>query len=158
MWYRCKALGQSNQVHQLLLLQKVTLMKNCDFCEDMSKQKKCKSCIINHILRLKCLIFSRFWVELCKTLDKNGQEIKISTCMKKFHFLVKYALFIKNENDLLKNSDYFYIWSNNHIQQMFQISERSYQYSRRYDILNSYPYWNSIMLYISFLYKMMLFQ
>ena len=39
MWYRCEALGQSNQVHYLQLLQKVTLMKNCDFCEDMSKLK-----------------------------------------------------------------------------------------------------------------------
>ena len=37
MWYRCEALGQSNQVHQLQLLQKVTVMKNCDFCEEMSK-------------------------------------------------------------------------------------------------------------------------
>ena len=39
----------------------------------------------------------------------------------------------------------FYTWSNDHIQQVFQISERSDQYSRRYDILNSYPFWN--MLY-----------
>ena len=39
MWYRCEDLWQSNQVHQLQLLQKVTLMKNCDFCEDMSKSK-----------------------------------------------------------------------------------------------------------------------
>ena len=39
MWYRCEAFGQSNQGHQLQLLQKVTRMKNCDFCEDMSKSK-----------------------------------------------------------------------------------------------------------------------
>ena len=50
MWYRCKALGQSNKVHQLQLLQKVTLMKNCDFCEDMSKSK-----ITNHVLLIICL-------------------------------------------------------------------------------------------------------
>ena len=34
-----EALGQSNQVYQLQFLRKVTLMKNCDFCEDMSKSK-----------------------------------------------------------------------------------------------------------------------
>ena len=45
MWYNCEALGQSNQVHQLQLLQKVTLMKNCDFSEDMSKTKNA-----NHVL------------------------------------------------------------------------------------------------------------
>ena len=37
MWYRREVMGQSNQVHQLQLLQNVTLMKNCDFREDMSK-------------------------------------------------------------------------------------------------------------------------
>ena len=37
MWYRCGALGQSNQVDQLKLLQKITLMKICEFCGDMSK-------------------------------------------------------------------------------------------------------------------------
>ena len=42
MGYRCEVLGQSNQVHQLQLLQKVTLMKKCDFCEDMSKSKNVK--------------------------------------------------------------------------------------------------------------------
>ena len=47
----------------------------------------------------KCLIFPCLWVELCKTLENDGQEIKISTSMKKFHFLVKYAVFIKNVNE-----------------------------------------------------------
>ena len=28
MWYRCEAMGQSNQVDQLKLFQKITLMKN----------------------------------------------------------------------------------------------------------------------------------
>ena len=32
-------MGQLNQVDQLKLLQKKTLMKNCDICEDMSKSK-----------------------------------------------------------------------------------------------------------------------
>ena len=39
MWYWCEAMGQSNQDHQLQLLQKVTPRKNCDFCEDMSKSQ-----------------------------------------------------------------------------------------------------------------------
>ena len=67
--------------------------------------------------------------------------------MKKLYFLEKTAVFIKNENEFLKNSDFWFTWSNDHIQQVFQISERSYQYSRGYDIFNSYPLWNSIMLY-----------
>ena len=67
--------------------------------------------------------------------------------MNKFHFWVKTAAFIKNENEFLKNSDFWYTWSYVHVQPVFQISERSDQYSRRYDILNFYPLWNSIMLY-----------
>ena len=82
--------------------------------------------------------------------------------MKKFHFWVKNAVFIKNKNEMMKNSDFWYTnekkeffknsdfcytWSNDLIQQVFQISERSDQYSRRYDILNSYPLWNNIILY-----------
>ena len=64
----------------------------------------------------------------------GGQEIKISTRMKKFHFWVKNVVFIKNENEFLKNFDFWYTWSNDHIQQVFQISERSDYYSRRYDM------------------------
>ena len=37
MWYRFEAMGQSNQVDQLKLLQKIMRMKNCEFYEDMSK-------------------------------------------------------------------------------------------------------------------------
>ena len=59
--------------------------------------------------------------------------------MKKFHFWVKHAVFIKNESEFLKNSDFWYTLSNDYIQHVFQISERSDQYSRRYGILNSYP-------------------
>ena len=33
-------MGQSNQVDQLELLQKITLMQNCEFGADMSKSKK----------------------------------------------------------------------------------------------------------------------
>ena len=39
----------------------------------------------------------------------------------------------KKENKILKNSDVWYMWSHDHIQQVFQISERSDQYSRRYN-------------------------
>ena len=48
MWYRCEAMGQSNQTYQLKLLHKITLMKICEFCEDMSKAKSanCVSLII----------------------------------------------------------------------------------------------------------------
>ena len=57
-----------------------------------------------------------FWVELCETLENDGQEIKISTRMEKFHFGVKCAVFIKNENEFLKKSDFWYTWFNDHIQ------------------------------------------
>ena len=83
--------------------------------------KKCKSCIINHICQLKCLIFLCFGVELCNTLEKDEQEIIISTLMKKFYFWVKYSVFIKNENEFLENSDFWYTASNNPTQQVFQI-------------------------------------
>ena len=49
MWYKSEAFGHSNQVHQLKLLQKITLLKNCVFCEDMSKIQKCNSCSINNL-------------------------------------------------------------------------------------------------------------
>ena len=93
-------MGTSNQVHQLKLLQKITQMKNSEFCEDMSKSKNANRVSLIIHLWLKYL---SFWVELCKTLERDGQEIKISTCMKKFHFWVKYTVFIKNENEVLKN-------------------------------------------------------
>ena len=40
MWYTCEVMGKSNRIHQLKLLQKITVMKKCEFCEDMSKSKK----------------------------------------------------------------------------------------------------------------------
>ena len=36
--------------------------------------------------------------------------------MKKYHFWVKYTVSIKNENEVLKNSDFCYTWTNDHIQ------------------------------------------
>ena len=39
MWHKCEVMGQSNQGHQLKLLQKITLMKKSQFYEDMSKSK-----------------------------------------------------------------------------------------------------------------------
>ena len=46
---------------------------------------------IKKIRWLKCLIFLCFGVKLCKTLKSDGQENKISTCIKKNSFWVKYA-------------------------------------------------------------------
>ena len=139
MWYRCEAFGQWNQVHQLQLLQKITLMKNCEFFEDMSKLKKYKSCIIYHIPRLKCLIFfvlkNLSWIMQNSwkwwTRDQNIDSYQ------EISFLGKYAVFIKNENEFLKNSDFCYTWSYAYIQQVFQTSERSDQYYRRSVILKS---------------------
>ena len=68
----------------------------------------------------KMSFFLCFWVELYKTLENDGQEIKISSRMKKCHFWVKkYAVLIKNENEFLKNSDFWYTWYNDHIHQVF---------------------------------------
>ena len=46
--------------------------------------------------------FLSFGFELCKTLKSDGQEIKISTGIEKCLFLVKYAVFIENENRFQK--------------------------------------------------------
>ena len=35
MWYMYEAFGQWDHADQLNLLQKITLMKNCEFSEDM---------------------------------------------------------------------------------------------------------------------------
>ena len=40
MWYRRETKGKSNKIDQLKLLQEITLMKNYEPCEDMSKSKK----------------------------------------------------------------------------------------------------------------------
>ena len=137
------------------------------------KIQKCKSCIINHIPRLKCLIFLCWdliprtchvftrlftsntpWYFLDFTLSRIMQNSwkgwtwdQNIDSYEEISFLVKNTVFIKNENEFLKNSDFWYTWSYDHIQQVFKISDRSDQYSRRYGILNSYPFWNSIMLY-----------
>ena len=85
--------------------------------------------------------FCNFLVEICKTLQRDGQDIKIqvSIRMTKFRFWIKYTVFIENENEVLKNSDFCYTWSNDHIQYMVLISERSNEYFMRYDILKLYP-------------------
>ena len=74
----------------------------------------------------------------CKMIDQRSQ---ISTRTTKFHFLVKNAVFLsKTKMIFLKNAEFNYKWFNDHIQQVFQIAERSDQYSRRYGILKSYPF------------------
>ena len=104
-------MGQSNQVHQLKLFLKIALTKNSAFCEDMSKSKNAIRITFVIYVWLKCLIFLSFWLELCKTLESDGQEIKITTHTKKFHFWVKCAVFSENENDNLNNSDFCYSWT-----------------------------------------------
>ena len=126
-------------------------MTNCAFSEDISK-KKCKSCNINHIHGLKCLIFLCFWVELCKTLERDGQEIKVSTCMKIFHFyLVKYAVFIKNENGFFLE---ILILATDGLMTIFNKCSKFWSdlinILGDYDILKSYPSGNKIFLYSFF--------
>ena len=55
-----EVMGQSNQIYQLKLLQKITLMKNSELCENMSKSKNTNRVTLNIHLRLKCLIFVSF--------------------------------------------------------------------------------------------------
>ena len=65
MWYKCEVMGQSNQVHQLKLLQKIiSYKKRSEFCEYMSKSKNAKSCNVNHIPLTKMSHFSEFlsWI------------------------------------------------------------------------------------------------
>ena len=71
--------------------------ENSEFCEDMSKWKNPNRVIFIIYLRLICLIFQSFLLELYKTLESDWQEIKISTRIKKFHFGVKYAVFIEKK-------------------------------------------------------------
>ena len=49
-------------------------------------------------------MFLSFLFELYRTLERDGQDIKISIRMKKLLFWGKYAVFIKNEHEVLKNS------------------------------------------------------
>ena len=46
--------------------------------------------------------FLSFLVELSKSLETGGQDIKILTHMKKLHFGVKYDVFSENENEIMK--------------------------------------------------------
>ena len=80
MWHKCEVIGQSNQVHQLKLRLKITLMKNSQFCEDMSKSKKCNSCNINYIRLTKCLIVQSFdlsYAKLLKVMDKRSKYLLV---------------------------------------------------------------------------------
>ena len=58
-------------------------MENSEFCEEMAKSKNanCETLIIYHWF--KRLIYLGFWLELCKTLESDGQDLKISTRIKK---------------------------------------------------------------------------
>ena len=48
------------------------------------------------------VLFISVLIELCKTIAIDGQEIKISTRMKKFHFWVKYAVLSKTKINFWK--------------------------------------------------------
>ena len=105
-------MGQSNQVHQLQLLQKITLMKNCEFCEDMSNKKMQIVYHLSYTYTKMSFFILCFCVDWCEILANDRQEIKISIRMTKFHFLVKYAVFIKNENEFFfKNCDLMTIFN-----------------------------------------------
>ena len=90
----------------------------------MSKSENAYRVSLIIYLDQKWLIFLSFCVELCKTLSNHELEIKSSTRMKKFHCWVKYAVLNKTENEILKNSEFCYTLSNDHIQQVLQLSER----------------------------------
>ena len=53
--------------------------------------------------RMSSFSVFKYVVDLCKRLESDGQEIKVSTRMKKSHFGVKFGVFIKNKNDILNN-------------------------------------------------------
>ena len=46
--------------------------------------------------------FSGFLIELCKTLESDGQEIKISTRIQKFHFWVNFDVLSKTKTIIFK--------------------------------------------------------
>ena len=85
-------------------------MKIFAFCEDMSKSKHANRVSFIIYLDLNVLFFLCFFlIELCKTLENDGQEIKISTRMKNISFLCKMCSFNKkNENEFLTKSDFCY--------------------------------------------------
>ena len=87
----------------------------------------------------KMSYFSVFLSRIMQNSGKGWTRDQNIDSYEEISFFVKYAVFIKNENGFLKNSDFWYTWSHDHIQQVFQISERSDQYSRRYDMLKYHP-------------------
>ena len=76
MRYRREAMRQSNQVDQLKLLHKITLMKHCDFCEDMSKSKNSNRVLSIIYLDINVLFFCVFqsnYAKLLKRMDKRSK-------------------------------------------------------------------------------------
>ena len=74
-----------------------------------SKNAICVTLIIS--FWLKCLIFLVFdlsYAKLLQVMDKRPYE--------EILFLGKYAVFSKNESEMLKNSDFCYTWSNDYFQ------------------------------------------
>ena len=111
------------------------------------KFKKCKSCIINHIPWLKCLIFLCFWVELWKTFENDGQGIKISIRMKKCHFWVKKCCFYQK-----RKWNFEKLWFLLHmVLWPYSISVSNFRtiWSIFWEIwqLKVSSYWNNIILY-----------
>ena len=76
MWYSCEAMGQSNRVDQSKLLQKITVMKYCDFCKDMSKSKNANRVLLIIYLDLNVLLFCVFesnYSKLLKRMEKGSK-------------------------------------------------------------------------------------
>ena len=101
---------------------------------------------------LKCLIFSEFLSWIMQSTRKGWTRDQNIDSYEEISFLGKIYCFYQKRKWSFKNSDCCYVWSINHIQYVVKISERSNQYSRRYDILKLYP------IGITFLYNKMLFK
>ena len=87
-------MGKSNQVHQLKLRQKITLMKNSEFCEDMSKSKNANRITLIIYLWLKRLIFLSFLLELCKNSGKWWTRDQNIDSYEEISFLSKISCFV----------------------------------------------------------------
>ena len=121
-------MGQSNQVHQLKLLLEITLMKNSQFCEDMSKSKDAIRVRLIIYVWLKCLIFLSFWFELCKTLAVMLKSVRPKDLTDKISF------------GLTKNKYFCYIfycsdWQN------FQNQSKWLACPKRFQHLCSWKWW-----------------
>ena len=65
--------------------------------------------------------FSEFLIRIMQNTKKRWTRDQNIDSYEEFHFCVKYTVFIKNENEDLKNSDFCYTWSNYHIKYVVQI-------------------------------------